>query len=357
MKKIILIVLLLAGLMSEAQITITNSDMPSAGDTIRTSIGLNTDAFDFAATGENFSWDFSTLNPMTQRVDTFLTVTQTPVTFWPFFIGSANLVAPFNPAQLLPGLPDAEAYRFMQNNSSSFTDVGYGVVIDGAPLPLKFADADEIYQFPMNYGQSFESTANLEIGVPDFGYLLIDRSRQNEVDGWGTLTTPYGTFDVLRYKSVVSEYDSIYVESTGQGNAIQRDYTEYHWLANGLGLPMLSVQMDAAIGNTVIYVDSARIVNVGIAESDRIEQALKVFPNPGKTTLNIAFEATGPQSASLNIFDLNNRCVYTNENIQITAGTNTFSFNVNDLNLKPGSYLLVIQGNNLLRRAKVILSE
>ncbi len=357
MKKLTLVYLLFAGLISNAQITISNNDMPSAGDTIRTSIGLNTDAFDFAATGENFSWDFSALNPMAQRVDTFLTVTQTPVAFWPFFIGSANLVAPFNPAQLLTGLPDAEAYRFLQNNNSSFTDVGYGVVVDGAPLPLKYADADEIYQFPMTYGQAFESTANLEIGVPEFGYLLVDRARQNEVDGWGTITTPFGTFDVLRYKSVVSEYDSIYVESTGEGNAIQRDYTEYHWLANGTGLPVLLVQMDAAIGNTVIYLDSARMVNVGLAEQNLPDHSLKVFPNPVRTSLNIAIESADPLLASMKIFDLHNRCIYRNQQLQINQGLNTFTFFTGDLHLKPGSYLIVIQGEKLLKRAMVIVTE
>lgn len=357
MKKLTLIYLLFAGLLSHAQITITNNDMPSPGDTIRTSIGLNTDAFDFTATGENFSWDFSALNPMSQRVDTFLTVTQTPVAFWPFFIGSANLVAPFNPAQLLPGLPDAEAYRFIQSNSSNYTDAGYGVVIDGAPLPLKYADADEIYQFPMTFGQAFESTANLEIGVPEFGYLLVDRARQNEVDGWGTLTTPFGTFDVLRFKSVVSEYDSIYVESTGQGNAIQRDYVEYHWLANSTGLPVLLAQIDAAIGNTVIYLDSARMVNVGLAENKLNEHSLRVFPNPSRTSLSISFDAADPQLVSMKMFDMQNRCVYSNQQFQIGTGLNILTFSTSELQLEQGSYLIVIQGKNLLKRAIVIVSE
>jgi len=82
---------------------------------------------------------------------------------------------------------------------------------------LKFNNPDEWYQFPMNYGQTYADEAALEMALPDVGYVLIERSRQNTIDGWGSLTTPYGTFEVLRYKSEVSEYDSLEMNGIGQG--------------------------------------------------------------------------------------------------------------------------------------------
>lgn len=357
MKKLLLFYVLLSSILVNAQITITSDDMPSPGDTIRTSIGINTDSFDFAATGENFLWDFRALNPMVQRVDTFLSVTETPIAFWPFFIGSANLVAPFNPSQLFQGLPDAEAFRFLNNSASSFKDVGYGVLLDGTPLPLKFSQADEIYQFPMTYGQSFTSAANLEIGVPDFGYILVDRNRQNEIDGWGTLSTPYGTFEVLRYKSVVSEYDSVYIESNGQATALQRDYVEYHWLANQSGLPLLQVQIDAVLGNTAVYVDSARVVNVGASEFQYRKERLSVYPNPSTDFFTFKLSSESTQKATWSIFDLNGRCLVPDQDILLQAGENMVTIQVGETNLIPGSYLLLVREKSLIRRVVLVIGE
>ena len=56
---------------SSAQITITNTDMPSANDTIRFSETNDIQGSNPMLTGANYSWNFATLTPTTQRVDTF----------------------------------------------------------------------------------------------------------------------------------------------------------------------------------------------------------------------------------------------------------------------------------------------
>lgn len=63
---------------SFAQITIDNGDMPQAGDTIRLSTAYDISGLDFSSTGPNFNWDFSELQPALQRVDTFVSVQETP---------------------------------------------------------------------------------------------------------------------------------------------------------------------------------------------------------------------------------------------------------------------------------------
>jgi len=354
MKKFLTIALMSSFSALFGQITINSSDMPQPDDTVRMSIGLNTENFDFAAGGENYLWDFSELNPLSQRVDTFLTVTQTPVTFWPFYIGSANLVAPFNPAQIVAGLPDAKGYRFIQNSTASFTDMGYGIVIDGTPLPAKYADADEIYQFPMTYGQTFESTAGLEIGVPGFGYLLIDRSRQNEVDAWGTVKTPFGTFDAIRYKSVVNEYDSIYIESTGQGTAVQRNYTEYQWLTSGGGLPILQVQLDETFGNTVMYQDSARDVNVGSHEQYTVEN-LKVVPNPVVDRFSIFLRSNLDESVYVTFYNVSGQVVFERNYPTLAIENQTLTFTRSEIGLIAGIYLLRIQSKSQIFQTRLLV--
>jgi hypothetical protein len=354
MKKITTLLLLFLAMNAFAQISISSSDMPSPGDTLRSSIAFNMDEFDFTRTGPDYNWNFSTLIPIEQRVDTFINVTDTPVTFWPFFLTSANLVTSFNPASLLPGLPSAEAYRFLQNTTDSYTDAGYGIIFEGTPLPLKFADADEIYQFPMTYGQSWTGEAGLEIGLPDVGYLMIERSRSSEIDGWGTLTTPFGTFEVLRYRSAVDEYDSLYIQEDSLGLGIQRNYTEYHWLAKESGIPLLQVSIDPQLGSTAIYRDSARIITVGLEAAFAETNSLKVYPNPLSNSFNISHQAKANSQAELSIYDLQGMLV-AKKAVVLHKGANKLRFSAHEFNLKSGIYTIQLLAHNTLYHTKIVV--
>lgn len=350
----ILLISVLIFFQAGAQITITSADMPSVGDTVRTSIALNPEAFDFSQTGANYSWDFSGLNPVNQRVDTFLAVSSTPVVFWPFFITSADLANTFNPATLLPGLPDVMAYRFLENSNSRYQDLGYGLIFEGTPIPLKYSNADEIYQFPMSFGQTYSDDALLELALPDVGYVLLERSRQNTIDGWGTLTTPYGSFEVLRYKSEVVEYDSLFINGTGQ--AVARNYTEYHWLAQGMDVPLLQVTLDEALGNVVVYQDSARVINVGLFESQKAHTALQVYPNPASQNSKVIVDAKKATIASLSIFDQQGKMVYRDQR-QLMQGQNVIFLNANQHFKGKGLYTIQIIGEEIRSYGKLLLLE
>ncbi|MBU1370487.1 MAG: T9SS type A sorting domain-containing protein [Bacteroidetes bacterium] len=337
-----------------SQITINSSDMPVAGDTLRSSIAYNMDSFDFSATGENYTWDFSALIPIEQRVDTFITVTETPVSFWPFFLTSANLVTKFNPAGLLPGLPSAEAFRFFQNSTASYKDVGYGLILEGTPIPLKYAQADEIYRFPMTYGQSYNAASGLEIGLPGMGYLMIDRERQNEVDGWGSLTTPFGTFEVIRYRSTVDEYDSLFLEETGMGQALQRNYIEYHWVAKEMGIPLLQVLIDESLGSTAVYRDSARFITVGVSQQLASAAQLQVYPNPVEQFFTLKLSGAKAGNAFLQIFDMQGRQTYA-EAIAVRPGVNEIKLSTDETRLKAGIYYIRILSDKLSLQTKIMV--
>jgi hypothetical protein len=342
MKQLITIILIIFGSSLAAQITVNNSDMPSSGDTIRTSITVADGTYDFTRTGNNYTWNFDALTPVTQRVDTFLSVTQTPISFWPFFITSANLATKFNPANILPGLPALEAYNFFNNTSASYKDVGYGLLVSGVALPLKYSSADMIYKFPMTNGTSHESASGLEIAIPDMGYILIDRNRSSIVDGWGTLTTPYGTFDVLRLKSTVLEYDSMYIDSLNQGFAVQREYIQYQWIGKNFGLPLLSVTEDVSFGSTVVYIDSVRDVNVGLAES-RFAGKCNIIPNPVTNILRFNLDSKSSGTVYISVFDLSGRCLLNQSNAYQSGETIEIQLDNYSTNLIPGTYVVVAE--------------
>lgn len=263
MKRIIFCcVMLLAGLVN-GQITINSNDMPSVGESIRTSITFDFQSYDFEETGNDHTWDFSDLGSTIQRESTFVGVTQTPPVFWPFFLGSANLATEIQELNAFPELPVDGGYQFYRKTATQYADEGIGLLVGGLPIPLKFNNPDVLYRFPMTVGYTDTTFADLAFGFPDIGYLEIDRERVTEVDGWGTLHTPYGSFETLRIKSMVAEYDSIYIDTLGQGFATNRFYTEYKWLGKGHGLPLLAVTVDPIFGSSITYIDSLRIIPPG----------------------------------------------------------------------------------------------
>lgn len=335
------------------QISILSSDMPTAGDTIRTSTALSLSGFDFEQTGINHEWDYRNLLPISQRLDTFKTIQQTPVIFWPTFFTSANLAVSYDAANLLPGFALDGAFQFLHKSSSSYRDFGYGLIIGGLPLPLKFTNPDLLYSFPMTMGNTFESNAFLEFALPSVGFLSIDRQRDNEVDGWGTLKTPYGTFDVLRLKSSVFEIDSIYIDSISQGTTIERSYIEYKWIGKNKGIPLLQVTLDQLLGSTIIYRDSIRDLTVGLTEIADANMPA-VFPNPFDEELFFRICTQKPDLVKASLFNIQGIKLTEDQFFSVFEGCNNYRFKLPE-NFKKGNvYILEIEQDKKVQHIKVI---
>lgn len=292
----------LFGRILTAQITILSSDMPSAGDTIRTSIATNAGEFDFVSSGNGTVWDFTALIPLTQTLDTFRTVTQTPSVFWLSFLTSANVVQHLGSAEIVPGVSLDDAFQFFHKSTSAYKDVGYGLIVSGTPVPLKFANPDIVYSFPLANGNTFSSDANLEFTLPGVAYLSIQRNRQSVADGWGTVNTPFGSFQALRLKSVVYERDSVYVDSLAQGGTIERNYIEYKWLAKNRKVPILTCVEDELLGRTVIYQDSLRDLTVGTVQHPT-KAEIRLIPNPATSFVSVEGIDFLESPLILNLFD------------------------------------------------------
>jgi len=240
-----------------AQIVVNQSDMPSSGDTLRVSV-TNIVPAGYANTAMDTTWNFAALEASTQKVDTFVSVTSTPVLYWFFFLpAGANLAAPRSDIPI-PGLPITEGFTFFKKSSSSFNDLGYAYTIQGVPLPAKYDNPDKLYQFPMTPGLTWSSVASFAISIPGIGSYSTQRVRSSEVDGWGDLTTPYGTFPTLRVKSTLAIHDSIYIDTLGMGFPLNRNITEYKWLAKGKGIPVLQIDEEGPLV-TATYRDFYRM--------------------------------------------------------------------------------------------------
>ncbi|MCK9449158.1 MAG: T9SS type A sorting domain-containing protein [Bacteroidales bacterium] len=334
----------------QAQITIVQSDMPSTGDTVRTSITFDHQGYDFSITGEAHSWDFTALRPEAQKLDTFKTLLQTPIVFYFAFMGVADMAVSYNLGDLMPELSIDHAYQFLQKNSNAFSDYGYGLIVQDLPVPLRFSNPDIIYSFPMTYGNEFSSIADLEFSLPDVAFISIDRARETVVDGWGTVQTPYGSFETIRLKSSIIELDSAYIDSIGQGFQIKRNYTEYKWMAKSHRIPILSVIEDPLLGTVITYKDSIRDLTVDIRKIYQPFTGI-IYPNPFSSELWISqIEDTG-FPLEIQLINAEGRLMY-QEKIQENT-EEKIRIRIPD-NLSNGLYYVRLNSNNKRQLIKLL---
>ena len=183
MKTLFAVILMLVPLFFSGQVVINKSDMPQTGDTIRLSHSFNLGAIDLEATGPDYTWDFSSLFPVYQTVDTFVSVNETPFLYQLFFFLTANLAQKRFEFDQFPGIQVTDSYRFYKNSDDSFKEVGFGVSFNGIPLPTLYDDPDVIYQFPVQSGSVDSSSCGFDFSIPGIAYIGGWKKRRNTVDG------------------------------------------------------------------------------------------------------------------------------------------------------------------------------
>jgi hypothetical protein len=224
-----------------SQIIVDMNDMPLAGDTLRVSVAVNV-PIGFDQGGADTLWNFTNLEPLNQKIDSFMSVSLTPPAYWLYFIPGieTNLASP-RTSGLIPGIPITDAFNFYNKTTGAFYDLGYALTVQGIPLPLKYDKPDVYYKLPFTYGDQWTSESALALSIPTFAYYGSSRSRTSKVDGWGNISTPFGTFETVRVKSEITQFDSIFIDSLGIGFGINRLITEYKWLGKSQGIPLLTI--------------------------------------------------------------------------------------------------------------------
>jgi hypothetical protein len=333
-----------------SQITIDQNDMPSDNDTIRTSSSVNLGAINYEETGPGFTWDFSSLIPISQTVDTFVSVQETPWLYQLIFFSSSNLAKKLLEFDQFPGFELTDTYEYYKKSNSDFRMTGNAATLAGISIPNKFQNPDIIYKFPVNYNNEDSSTSNYEISVPGIGYAGGWKKRVNHADGWGTLTTPYGTFQTIRIKSDIVQFDSVYLDTLGMGIPVYRQFTEYKWMGDGFGLPLCTVTDDGLLP-TISYIDSVRTLFVGITEPISSQNKVEVYPNPSSGSFDITLSRLPENPVQINIYDLNGSLVKTNSYFM------SRKFHINLEDFRPGTYILAIETGKEIFHQRIILVE
>ncbi len=349
MKQAILFLSLIFTLSLYSQITITKSDMPNPGDTLRKSKSLDAGIYDFTLTGDNYVWDFSDLQPLSQSVDEFMPMSEVAYIYQITYYGSANLAHP-SEAPASAGELITDPFQFLNNVNSTYEIAGGGFSVEGSAVPIKFDSPDQIYLFPMQNGDSHSSFSSYNKTIPGFGHMEGTKQRDSQVDGYGVVTTPYGTFDVLRVKADIEQFDSIYLDEYNFGFPIYQNYTEYHWVAQGEGIPVLFV-IDGMAGSQIYYRDSVRDLTVSIEE----EKALvsKLYPNPASDVVTIS-NVNSAGFESLSLLTIQGEVIYSTEN-KTAIQNKEIRINLKELGIANGLYFIELRSDKQIQSKKLLV--
>lgn len=278
--------------LSFAQISISINDFATAGDTVRISQTSGA-GLDFATTGANYTWDFSALTPTAQYLKEYKPVGFASILVFTTYgpLAPNNYKASyFNPTNDLPldqlsqFLPVtlSDLNQFTKRMTDSITSLGYSISVNGQGVPFKSDTIETRYRLPLAYNNTHFSRGYTYIDLnPVIDFKIKQyRQRTTTVDGWGTLTTPKGTFQTLRLRHDISEIDSVYQTFFGAGTwfvAPPTQTTEYEWFANGEKEWLLkAIEVNGSI-NSVEYQQDYLGLDAGMDEAKCV---VTMGPNP-----------------------------------------------------------------------------
>ena len=277
---------------TSAQITITSSDLPQAGESYTIQTSLPDPSSDFTTTGGGFDWDFSDLVSSSEADVEFGAMEDAPFTaqlsFNNEWTNPEYLCDLFGPGEfdlaaletLGIELPVAisNLYSYLQTSNESYNIAGISMSIEGLDLPVEYSDIDEIHPLPLNYMDEINSTSAFTVNIPEVFTYETSASRVGSVDGWGTLSLPGGaTHEVLRVNTIISTHD-IFSLAGSEPFEIDRVSTVYSWVGDG-GMPYLEVSMVFGAIFSVEYQGEATDTS-GNGITAVIPNAFVPFPNP-----------------------------------------------------------------------------
>lgn len=329
MKRILLLSLLSTGTSFSQGITITAADFAHGGDTVRMSQAIDA-GYDVSITGANATWDFTSLTAISQTLKDYRDMSQAPAFvafmfggFAPpkyqanYYIESTTLpidqVTSFLPVQIT----DIFGYTRFTAADDSVQSLGVSMTVDfgsgPTSIPFRSDTIETRYVLPLSFNDTYSSRGytNIDFNPIYNASWTQAKQRTSLVDGYGTLMTPFGTFDVIRVKHDITEQDEITLEISPFPPFTQPlDLPlvhEYEWWANGEGEPVLKIVTNEIAGNEVITSIEYRDIYLGLdAGIEENAITFDLYPNPSTDVLNIVSSSAMNQ---LNVVDLYGKIV------------------------------------------------
>jgi hypothetical protein len=226
---------------------------------------------------------------------------------------------------------------FTNNTSAAITSIGYELVFNGQGIPAKSDTIESRYVLPLTFGDSYQSRGYTRLNlnpIYDAEWKQY-RTRSTQVDGWGSITTPFGTFDALRIHHTITELDSIYISLAGNGFWLPLDVPEaheYEWRSTADKEAILRIRTNVIFGTEAVTGIEYRDNYLALNEFSDI--ALRLSPNPSSDELVITTES-----------ELKNWMIVSTNGTVVSSGSFSVA-NSPSIDVRPltaGTYTLIVQ--------------
>jgi hypothetical protein len=358
---------------ANAQITVSNTTFPKAGDTLRTSSIANVKGYMIEKSGVGKTWDFSQLKATT--VDEALILAAKD--------GSKS--SDFPKATLVEKRTSGETY--IVANGKTYETVGF-VGPDptglGVSTSTKINPAQINRRAPMNFLDLNNTNSALSVSTPltalpdslfgQIGQLaaLVDSfrvkftaTRTDLVDGYGTIKVPTGSFEVLREKRL--QYSNTKLEAhtklfktwtditsffpVGQlpaqiKNFVGTDTTFTYSFFSNTHKEIIAVatmdNLDNAKVNNITYKNIKKFTpTIDLANFDN-RPDVRAYPNPATDEVNLEMTNLISGAYTLKIYNLLGAVIW--QETHSVTGSKTIKVDVT--RLRKGSYLYSVSNAN-----------
>lgn len=164
-------------------------------------------------------------------------------------------------------LYDLQRYQSKVSNLLLENFIGFTVDLSGTATQavIVYQNPDTVLHFPIVYGKEWTSSTTYGLDLNPAGQNIIYeaiQTRETRIDGWGTLMTPYDTFEnVVRLRSDILRIDTIVQDGTDTITLIA-DQVEYMWFDTAYSLPIMTANgiidaNDSIIINALEYIYEA----------------------------------------------------------------------------------------------------
>ena len=247
------------------------SDFATVGDGQLISIA-NRDlaSFDFTATGTNYTWNYSKLKVKYQQelayIDPYLAGYKNAWCSMHLCFSNCKETFKSNFNLAIAQTDSIRSRDFVLSNVIEHyqkTDdalvakmIGGTFSLEGSPkqLLMDYSIPDTLFRFPLQYGQKDHSSGQYMISLEAFGIpigLTTTIRRINEVEGWGSVITPYNAYpSVLKVKTLLIRSNTL----VNQGETLVTKDTMvlYQWFDPNYTIPVLQVKGRVTSKKTVM---------------------------------------------------------------------------------------------------------
>lgn len=293
MKKLLPIILPFFSLAVTAQspISILSTDMAQIGDVINRKADTMTVLTGPGPAGPNQTWVMTNLSSsVNDEITSVVTVASTP---YASSFSTSN-VAMTN---------DNVSYIYMNRSNSTLTTQGGAgdLLLLGSIITAPLSPDLTLHNFPRNYNNNFSDNYATDITIA--GSIispLVSQIRYKRIgvvkdttDGWGTITTPVGTYNTLRVKRVDFSTDSIWIKPVFPptwslySNKKDTSYS-YTWLAKETKLAVAELGYDSLDQPKTFKWSLIPPLSVSIDENVSSLKS-EVYPIPASDYINLRF--------------------------------------------------------------------